>query len=341
MSSETTLSKSGRNNAIDIYRLVCAVMVVYGHTHANRPDGANAVYYCTQVLRRMSVPFFFAVAGFFYTGALLSGKKVYRKYVTNLVIVYSLWSAVYFTVKFFMQVVFGGERFFSFVAACIPDFFISGSYYHFWFFPALFFSVTFVTVCHKLKMLKLAAFFSILLYIVGCLGCSYYGLGSRIPFMPILLDNSHFTFIRRAFLMGFPFFMMGYFLHAFKAESVKNKTLIVTIIISIALFILEYFFVIGQGLQRSIYLTVMLYPLLMQVIMLLLKNPAPNLYSLGRRTRLMSNFIFYSHPLLLLLFSEVFHMADNVMFVLAASITGLIGLAVSYSNKKWLNVLVK
>lgn len=60
------LTNKERNNSIDIFRYLCAVMVIAIHTHPFSEVNEELGYLCTQVLPRIAVPFFFAIAGYFY-----------------------------------------------------------------------------------------------------------------------------------------------------------------------------------------------------------------------------------------------------------------------------------
>ena len=58
------------NNSIDIFRLLCAVMVVAIHTAPFSDISGPLGDLCTNLLPRIAVPYFFATAGYFYISAL-------------------------------------------------------------------------------------------------------------------------------------------------------------------------------------------------------------------------------------------------------------------------------
>lgn len=130
-----------RNNSIDVFRYVCAIMVVAIHTCPFEDISRELGYVFSQVVPRIAVPFFFCVAGYYYIGGLLSGKNNFLPYVKKLLFVYTSWSMLYYVITFFQNVVFNKGSLFDFVKGSIKSFFISGSYYHFWYFPAIFFAV--------------------------------------------------------------------------------------------------------------------------------------------------------------------------------------------------------
>lgn len=77
-----------RNCSIDIFRYVCAVLVVAIHTQPFSDLHTGLGFVFTQILPRIAVPFFFLVAGYFYTGKLESGKPCFLPYVKRLFITY-------------------------------------------------------------------------------------------------------------------------------------------------------------------------------------------------------------------------------------------------------------
>lgn len=57
-----------RNCTIDILRLVFSVLIVALHTSPFVEYNAVASYFFSQVLSRLAVPFFAAVAGYYFLG---------------------------------------------------------------------------------------------------------------------------------------------------------------------------------------------------------------------------------------------------------------------------------
>ena len=213
-----------RNNAIDIFRYICAILVVCVHAVPFAEINSNLSYFFVQILPRVAVPFFFTISGYYYIKKILEEgadiNKIFWKYVLKLLILYSLWSIIYIMIKF-IQGLGQGIDIFSFLKQTILNYFFYGSYYHLWFFPALFFSISITTLFAKMKKVKWLAYSSIVLYIIGCLGCSYFAIGEQIPLIKGLIHFSHFKLIRTVILMGLPFFIMGYFVNLLQ-EKIKR-----------------------------------------------------------------------------------------------------------------------
>ena len=144
-----------RNNSIDIFRYVCALMVVAIHAHPFCELGVNADFFFSTLLPRIAVPFFFAASGYFYIKKLESGaERCFSRYLKRIVTTYALWSVIYFIFTFCKG---GYSALKWFAVSSIYNFFVKGSYYHFWFFPALIISVCLITVFYKMNLKKTAA----------------------------------------------------------------------------------------------------------------------------------------------------------------------------------------
>ena len=211
-----------RNASIDIFRLICALMVVSIHTAPLSELGENWRYLTVQILPRIGVPFFFCTMGYYYIGFLLKGKCKFWQTMKRLLIIYGLWSIIYY-IPDIKQVLNGNVSLVGFLINCVRQFVIHGSREHFWFFPAVFFSIILSTLFAKIGKLSWLARISIVAYILGLLGCSYYGIGNQIPVISVFVNSSQYDLIRRIVLMGFPFFMMGYFLQKVELKKVTNK----------------------------------------------------------------------------------------------------------------------
>ncbi|MCL2508521.1 MAG: acyltransferase [Oscillospiraceae bacterium] len=342
------LGENGRNHAVDVFRYVCAVLVVSIHTHPFEEINYNAGFFASQIITRVAVPFFFAVAGYFYIGSLLAGTRVLWKYIKKLVFVYTFWSVFYFIISYYRyhraEMSVG-----AFITGrVIQDYFFRGSEYHLWFFPALIFSVLMAAWLKKLRLMKIFAYISPLLFAVGCLSLAYKNVAAQVPVLAGIFGWSEFTAFRRILLTGFPFFMTGYFLNAFKSkwEKLSNKKMLTMIFICGAGFLLEILFILLFLLPDDITLTFMLYPLLFSLMIFLLNNPFPQGAGVSEGFRVTANVTFYMHPAFIILFrflgAKLFGVAvpNTIMFLAVCTAVGALGLAIYKIDSKFLNRLV-
>ena len=335
-----------RNASIDMFRLICAIMVVSIHTGPLSELGHSWWYVTTQILPRIGVPFFFCTMGYYYIGSLLRGQCKFCQTMKRLLITYGLWSIIYY-IPDMKSVLNGGASLIGFLTNCLRHFMIYGSREHFWFFPAVFFSIIVATLFGKIGKLHWLAGISVVAYILGLLGCSYYGIGNQIPVITTFINLSQYGLIRRIILMGFPFFMMGYFLQKMDLAKVSNRMA----------FILEGIFLIGfwseiilvnrLQIQVNVIITVFLYLLLFNTMLLLLKNPCVQYRKIAVVTRDVSNFMYYSHPLFMIWINIIMstiagrNATGTELFLLAVITSGSIGYLLHRADNKYLNLLYK
>ena len=334
--------KSGKRNcSIDIFRYFCAILIVIIHTHPFEDFGANINYITSQILTRIGVPFFFAVAGYFYSQKMDKGQAIFVPYIKKIFTTYFIWSCVYLLIEF---IVWGRGQIKGFIVSGIINFFIKGSYYHFWFFPALIVSVCTVTLFYKLKLKKLIIPAGVILYIIGCIGCAYKTLGVNIPLLSSLYNFSDFLVIRRIFMMGLPFFICGYIVNRIREKSINlnNKKLLVFICTAFIFWLSEIYLVIRMGWQDNIIITFGLFPLVITVMLVLLNNPLPTLNNISEKCRVLANFTYYSHPLMMLIIKTVNATTPRLfMFILTVVITAVIGLILSkFKNNRIIKSII-
>lgn len=335
-----------RNCSIDIFRYIAAVMVVAVHTNPVSDINGDLGYICTQIIPRIGVPFFFAVAGFFYVQKLEKGQAVFFSYVKKLLIVYFIWSCFYYVIDF---VQYRPEEISGYIKNCVYRFLITGSYEHFWFFPALIFSVCVTTLLFKIGCRKVMIPLSILLYIIGCLGCSYYEIGISLPVLEELINHPQFLVIRRVLMMGLPFFTCGCLVYWMKDRilgTMTNKRLLFIWAGSVLIWLAEIGLVRKMNWQVNIYITFGLYLLLIATLLVLLKNPLPQYEHLANVSKMLANFTYYSHPAFIIAFTYFYNrflqmgLPETPKFVLTTGITFIGGLILYKWNNKWINYIV-
>ena len=72
-----------RNCSIDIFRYICAVMVIAIHTNPFLDASKKLGYIFSQIVPRIGVPFFFAVAGYFYIQKQSAGRAASQRQETE------------------------------------------------------------------------------------------------------------------------------------------------------------------------------------------------------------------------------------------------------------------
>lgn len=332
--------RTERNNSIDIFRFICALLVIAIHTNLATEINLYLGYFCSQILPRVAVPFFFCVSGYFYIKKLnrATGKreliKIFRSTFLSYLKIYVFWSIVYMVCDY-KQYFYEGVSAKGIIVGIVLNFFVYGSYYHLWYFIGIFFSLIIVTGCYLIRAEKILAYFSVILYLAGVLGCAYYQIGNKIPLFSILISNSHFTLIRRNLLMAVPFFMMGYFL-----TKISDRKILIKVVLTGVLFVGEIVVVNMLGLNVNIIETIFLYIFLAYIMVWLLNHPLQEEKRIGEICRYLASFVYFSHPLFIMIITYIGINKNTVVFLLSAILSIAIGLILLNINNKTLNQFI-
>lgn len=333
---------------MDLFRLLCALLVVAIHTMTEYPPGFTPGYYFTHVLTRIAVPYFFCITGYYYMGALLNGKKVYRKYMGKLLTVYCIWSFIYLIRALLQMLLKGKPDWGEFFGRTVFKFFIDGGNGHLWFFPAIIIAISVVTLCYRLGVLKYLGWACVLFYLLGSLGCSYYEIAVKIPVFSEFVQSRYAEWFRRTLSTALPSFLLGYWIFKMqgKLQKISTKRLWLLLGGVGVLYLAEGAVVIVLQLQYNLVLSFFLLPLLAVVVLLLLRYPLPSLTEAAYTSRVVANFTYYAHPLYhmfvrkVLFARELLPVSDPLAFVLTCLLTLPCGWVVRKLDKKWLNKLV-
>lgn len=323
-------NKNLKINSINYMKLICAFLVIAIHTHPFEDINKVLYYSFSEVLVRIAVPFFFVSSGYFY----IKNKCNLSKYIKRLLTVYISWSIIYFIIQL-PSYIASNTSLINIAKNFIVSFFIYGSSYHMWYMVALIMCVLITSIFYKLNKMKLLYILSIGLYIIGVIGGAYYKIGSQIPILSNLYNFSLYLQVRRYLLMGLPFFMLGYLIDEIK-EIPKNIN--ITTIITIILFILEIIIVNILNLQRDIVITFFLYPLMLQIFILCLKFTLQN-SSFKINTGKLSSFIYFVHPLIILVISN-FLFKETLLYVVTCFVSTLISIILIKMDNEKVNKLL-
>ena len=261
-------------------------------------------FIAVQILPRIAVPFFFCVSGLFFFRKLEAGEECVLSTFLRIFKLYVFWSIIYLVKDVVVNVYTRQMSLSGFVKDFFIRFFIYGTSYHFWFFIALMISVIIVGVFYRLKLKKLLMFLSVLLYIAGLLGESYFFLGNSIPFYSEFINSSSFIFIRRVFFMGLPFFVSGYFAD-YLLKHLSNGKVNFLLVLSVLLFLFEIVVLKYFGLAKSVVITAFLYILVLFVMIWLIKHPMASKTKSANKFRGLANYTFFVHPIFILIIESI------------------------------------
>ena len=167
----TTKESSPKLGGLDIFRVAAAALVVAIHTSPLADVSAGADFFLTRILARTAVPFFLMV-----TGQFVLGKKGIWRHVKKLLLLYAGTILLYLPIG-----IYAGH--FEEVGPChvLKMLVFDGTFYHLWYFPACILGIGIICALERIFPHKLVLASCVVLYILGLLGDSYFGLLSYIP----------------------------------------------------------------------------------------------------------------------------------------------------------------
>jgi serine/alanine racemase len=174
----TAAKSASEYNGIDLMKFICAILVLFIHTHPLKSISIFGDHYLVNTLCRMAVPFFFMASGFFfYRKILVQGFKtaILVRYIRRLLLVYLAWTVIYLPYDLIYSL-FKFPDTLRVVLIYLKSIIFTGSHVHLWYLPALITAVSLLFFLAKYLRLWVAGLIFLLLYCIGLLGDSYYGL---------------------------------------------------------------------------------------------------------------------------------------------------------------------
>ena len=191
---------------LDLFRIPAALLVVAVHTGPLLTVSSQANYLITNILARLAVPFFLAVSGFFLAPGMRKGWQGLRHFCYKVLSLYGISILVCLPLMI-------RNGYFS---GCTPlslaaDLVFNGPFYHLWYFPAAVLGAVIVALLLRRLGEQGALAICLLLYLVGLLGDSYYGLSATLPplnaFYNLLF--SCFDYTRNGLFLSPLFLLLG------------------------------------------------------------------------------------------------------------------------------------
>ena len=191
---------------LDLFRIPAALLVVAVHTGPLLTISSQANYLITDILARLAVPFFLAVSGFFLAPGMKKGWQGLRRFCCKVLLLYII------SILFYLPLMIRNGYF----SGCTPlslaaDLIFNGPFYHLWYFPAAVLGAVIVALLLRRLGERGALAVCLLLYLIGLLGDSYYGLSAALPplnaFYNLLF--SCFDYTRNGLFLSPLFLLLG------------------------------------------------------------------------------------------------------------------------------------
>lgn len=225
---------------LDLAKFICAILIIIIHTAPFGSYSKMLTFGFRNIICVIAVPFFFLTSGFlaFKKIGTLDGeerKHYVRRYLKRIVVMYLIWSAVYF-VFVAIKWIRGGFSV-SRVLEYVKDFFFEGSYSTIWFLPALFTATLLVYLLHKKLNYRTIFAIACVIYLFTLGGSSYYGLAVKVPAIRMVynLYYSFFDSIKNGVCFGMIFVSMGAMV-AEREEAMTKKTTPLRAFVPVVLF---------------------------------------------------------------------------------------------------------
>ena len=156
---------------IDIWRFIVSFLIVAIHISPFTKISPGFDFFFTIILGRIAVPLFLMITGYYILDRALKDKQVLVDYTKKILKIYLLCILLYLPINIYM----GSFKNID-IITILKDFFINGTLYHLWYFPALIVGVWITYYLVKKLGRKKTLIATILLYIIGVFGDSYYGI---------------------------------------------------------------------------------------------------------------------------------------------------------------------
>ena len=204
---EGRVSEAGNRNVyIDYMKLTAAFLVVAIHISPLSGINENGDFILTRVIARIAVPFFFMVSGYFVLPDSRKHNKRALKFLKKTGLLYLAAIILYLPVNFYK------DYFKELKAGTVfKDIFFDGTFYHLWYLPAAILGILICLFLIRITGEKAAFVISVILYLAGLPGDSYYGLTRQFSFLGKIYDGllQVFSYTRNGIFFAPVFLMLG------------------------------------------------------------------------------------------------------------------------------------
>jgi surface polysaccharide O-acyltransferase-like enzyme len=272
--SASPMPGTRRCEALDIFRVVCAVMVVGIHTHLLQVETPWLGFVLGNGLFRVAVPFFLMLSGY-YWGTRISSQRDFIRWGARILGLYAFWMLIY--LPFYAH---------STLKGLLPT--LVFGYHHLWFVPAMLLGGAMLYGLRSLSAISLLAISGGLF--LGGLVLQY---GSLLHVVP------GYYFIYRNFLFfGFPLMALGY---VAQRENFKLSTrgALAMVLVGLAGVIVENQILFNWGIAQGGVDFYLFMPALAGGFLMMLQNMkgATNLELWPKFWMNLSSSMYFVHPL--------------------------------------------
>lgn len=229
--------------AVDFLKLVAAYLNISVHFMIFEDINKEFNFWWTQVLCRLAVPFFFVASGYFAANKLQDKEKV-SGYLKRIFLMYVIYTVIFLPYNIENYKAYG-YTFTEGLLEFLKAFFLTGSYFHLWYFLALMVGIIilYVLINHvKLDDKKLLLVTGVL-YCIGVLGNAYRNIWTEIPIMEAIWTayESVFMTTRNGIFFAPLMLLIGYLIRKHSAKIMYKRYWLYAIIFFAIMNVEEYF----------------------------------------------------------------------------------------------------
>ena len=282
---------------IDRFRQVAALLIVGIHTYPLSSISESLNFLVVNIFSRIAVPFFLMVTGYFLLPQYFSKEKSSAKqlvcFIKKTGLYYAIATALYLPISIYAGYYSEGP-----IAATIfRNILFDGTFYHLWYLPASIIGVLLLYFLSRRFSLRAVVGISAVLYLIGLLGDSYYGLVSNAPLLNSIYSVGFqvFSYTRNGFFYAPVFLAMGALIAKTK-QRLDARISLLGFAASMLLMIAEGFTLSYSGFQRHDSMYIALLPCMLFLFHLLLARKGKTSPIL----RSVTMWIYILHPLFII-----------------------------------------
>lgn len=325
------MTKNESYSGIDYFRFIAALLIVAIHTSPLSSFSETGNFIFTRIVSRVSVPFFFMTSGFFLISRYTCNAEKLEAFIKKTTLIYGVAILLYIPINVYN----GYFKMDNLLPNIIKDIVFDGTLYHLWYLPAAIVGAVIAWYLVKQWAYRKAFAVTLVLYIVGLFGDSYYGIAENIPslnsFYHLIFQVSDYT--RNGIFFAPIFFVLGGYISDNK-DKLSFKKSIIGFTTCFSLMFAEALTLHRFELQRHDSMYVFLLPSICFLFYFLMHFKGKNRAQL----RTISLIIYIIHPfviVLIRLFAKITHLQNALVenslihYLLVCIISAGLGLALT------------
>lgn len=325
------MTKNESYSGIDYFRFIAALLIVAIHTSPLSSFSETGNFIFTRIVSRVAVPFFFMTSGFFLISRYTCNAEKLEAFIKKTTLIYGVAILLYIPINVYN----GYFKMDNLLPNIIKDIVFDGTLYHLWYLPASIIGAAIAWYLVKQWAYRKAFAVTLVLYIVGLFGDSYYGIAENIPslnsFYHLIFQVSDYT--RNGIFFAPIFFVLGGYISDNK-DKLSFKKSIIGFTTCFSLMFAEALTLHRFELQRHDSMYVFLLPSICFLFYFLMHFKGKNRAQL----RTISLIIYIIHPfviVLIRLFAKITHLQNALVenslihYLLVCIISAGLGLALT------------